>query len=219
MCNFKKAFSIILSLILTVSFTLLNVHAMGETRITESIDIIDVINNPEKYPDIKVTVETPYEYINTLKQDKLISPQQREVLINEAQHDLLLRSTTETYSYVTIKRTVTVTSEYSCYPYFRFKAQTFGGVPALLVSLNYANIDRAYNGISKQFGGTLFVNLDDSTNFYWDLNGDFYNNGTTTGGFSGSINVGNVVNIGFSASETSNHYKYIQHDENYHFRA
>ncbi len=39
---------------------------------------------------------------------------------------------------------------------------------------------RGYKGLSKQFVGSVYVNLEDPNIIFYIANGDFYNNGSTT---------------------------------------
>ena len=44
-------------------------------------------------------------------------------------------------------------------------------------------MDRSSNGFSKQFGGTVYANLEKKTEkrIYWNVNGEtFYDNGSTS---------------------------------------
>lgn len=61
---------------------------------------------------------------------------------------------------------------------------------------------------SKHFNGDMYVNLQDSKNIYYWVNGDFYNNGNTTVTGGVSFGVGESGKINFTASNTTNHYAY-----------
>jgi hypothetical protein len=65
------------------------------------------------------------------------------------------------------------------------------------------------NGISKQYDGTIYTNLESAAKIFWIVNGDFYNNGTTTGSGGVSIEVGQSATVNFNISYASNHYKYL----------
>ena len=114
---------------------------------------------------------------------------------------------------------VTVTSAYHCYPYFYVKWKFSDGSPSPLamVEVKNANINREYNGISKQFSGSLYYNLENGRRLYWDLNGDFYNNGTTTVTGGGKVEISESVTMNFSVSTSSSHYKCINYDKTYTF--
>lgn len=82
--------------------------------------------------------------------------------------------------------------------------------PDRILSIEYANINRQYGNTSKQFSGSLYYNLEAGNQFYWDLNGDFYNNGTTTYSYGGSVGVNGAASTSFSVAYASNHYAYKQ---------
>ena len=42
--------------------------------------------------------------------------------------------------------------------------------------------------MSKQFSGSLYVNLEQADRIFYIINGDFFDNGTTT--LSGGLNIG-----------------------------
>ena len=98
-------------------------------------------------------------------------------------------------------------------PTLRFYCQTSESSTMWgIVKIVNINMDRSYNGMSKQFKGTVYANLQDAGTIFWTVNGDFYNNGTTTVSGSGgaSIDVGGAGSVDFSASSSyaSNHYAY-----------
>lgn len=110
-------------------------------------------------------------------------------------------------TYRTLYDTLDVTTTYR--PKVKFycrttESSTMGGI----VSIEYAYLDRSYNGISKQFGGSLWYKFMDMNNIYYVIEGDWYNNGSTTYTGSGSISVGGIGTVTFSVSITTNHYKY-----------
>lgn len=81
-----------------------------------------------------------------------------------------------------------------------------------IVSIYSVQMNRMYNGISKQFSGDVQVWLRGPLSIEYVVNGDFYNNGTTTtsGGTNLNLGIDEVATIGFSASSTTstNHYQY-----------
>lgn len=110
-------------------------------------------------------------------------------------------------TYRTISAPFTVKTEYK--PQLRFYCETSegGGYWGIVKILN-VGMNRSYNGLTKQFGGTVYTNLETAARIYWVVNGDFFENGTTT--VSGGVNIGvggtDVVN--FNVSYSSNHYAY-----------
>lgn len=119
-------------------------------------------------------------------------------------------------TYRTMSSQFTVKTAYK--PTLAFYCQTdesgnFRAIKKILkVSMN-----RSYNGISKQFGGSVYTNLEDPNRIYWMVNGDFYNNGTTTVNGSVSISVGGSAEVAFGVSSASNHYSYAYKTGYYNF--
>ncbi len=72
----------------------------------------------------------------------------------------------------------------------------------------YITMHREYNGISKVFSGDVTIWNRGNNKIEYDVNGDFYNNGQTSGGINVSIGAGEKGSVGFSVSGASNHYKY-----------
>lgn len=114
-------------------------------------------------------------------------------------------------TYRTINTRFTVTSTYK--PSLNFYCQTneggtsFRAIKKILnVSMNRAHLG---TGRSKQFGGDVYTKLEDANRIYWIVNGDFFDNGSTTGGGSVNLGIDKAASIEFNASHTSNHYKYI----------
>lgn len=179
-----------------------------------SVDLVNVLTNND--PNVTIIChETTEDYIEAVENDPYLSQVEKDRMIDEAYQESMLRR--GSYLYYTLQFDVKVTSTYHCYPYFYAKWYFPNESPSAIIEIKNANIKRDYNGISKQFSGQLYYNLETSRRLYWDLNGDFYNNGSTTTSGGVSIGVGEVASITFTCSSTSNHYKYIRYDEVYTF--
>lgn len=109
--------------------------------------------------------------------------------------------------YRTYTGEVTVTSTYKPSVVFYCKTSEWNNFRGILSILN-SSLNRSYNGISKQFSGTLYTNLESAASIYYELNGDFYNNGTTSYSGGYEIGVGETSKISFSVSYTSSHFIY-----------
>ncbi len=104
-------------------------------------------------------------------------------------------------TYRTVTVTFKVTETYR--PQLKFycrtsESSTMWGIYEILnVSMN-----RASMGKTKQFSGTVYTNLENSGKIYWEVNGDFYNEGTTTVGGGGSVKagIGETASVSFSIS-------------------
>ncbi|MEE0967686.1 MAG: hypothetical protein U0L85_11665 [Bacilli bacterium] len=155
---------------------------------------------------------TADELIEIIEEDSNIYSDDKIELINKIN---TLQSMRITYDYWTIYSTCVVNSSYTCRPYFyTYSSFGNGGYPNSIEEILYANIDRNYNGTSKQFGGDLYYNLEASNCLFWDLNGDFYNNGNTTFNLGVSVEVGEAAKTTFTASMaySSNHFAYCHKD-------
>lgn len=109
--------------------------------------------------------------------------------------------------YRTLSQQFTVNSKYK--PTMRFYCETTesGGFRAIK-KIERVEMIRGYKGLSKQFGGSVYVNLEDPNIIFYIVNGDFYNNGSTTYEAGVNIGLGKNASVGFKASSTSSHYQY-----------
>ncbi|AJH73412.1 hypothetical protein DJ86_3860 [Bacillus cereus ATCC 4342] len=117
----------------------------------------------------------------------------------------------------------TLTSEFEVTlfysPSVRFYCETneWGGSFRGIKEIKYINMNRSSGGITKTFTGTVQANLEDANRIFYIVNGDFYNNGTTTVNGGVSITLGKSGSANFSASYASNHYKYTYKEGNIYF--
>jgi hypothetical protein len=117
-------------------------------------------------------------------------------------------------TYRTITDQFVVTSIYK--PYLKFYCETSegGGYWGIVKILN-VGMDREYNNITKQFGGTVYSNLENAGTIFWIVNGDFYDNGTTTAGGGVEIPIGGSATVSFNVSYSSDHYAYCYEEDRY----
>lgn len=180
------------------------------------ININEVVKNPDEYPDIEIIKQTAEEFKETLFNDENISSEDRNNIINDVNQNSRSRASS-TYDYWTFYTTCSVTSSYSCKPYF-YTYTNFNGPshePSQFVKVYYGNIDRNWKGTTKQFTGSLYYKLESSKKIFWDLNGDFYNNGTTSSTTGGQVGLGEFANTSFSVSYSTNHYAYVHKSGRY----
>lgn len=78
-----------------------------------------------------------------------------------------------------------------------------------IVKVVDTTLNRAYLGVSKQFSGTLYTNLESASKIHYYLNGDFYDNGTTTYTGGGEIGISGTASLNFSVSYATNHFGYM----------
>lgn len=111
------------------------------------------------------------------------------------------------FSYRTLSSQFTVTALYK--PSVKFYCKTSEGTSAWgIVEIINAYMNREYDGMSKQFEGELYVNLESAYQIHYIVNGDFYDNGTTTVTFGVPIPVGGGGVVTFGVTYSSNHYAY-----------
>lgn len=96
-----------------------------------------------------------------------------------------------------------VTDQYR--PELEFTLKMDGAHGAYYIQdIMYVDMQRNYNGMSKQFQGSIHYHKESNTRVSYVVNGDFYNNGQTSVSFS----AGNEVTT-FTISYSSDHYKYF----------
>lgn len=148
-------------------------------------------------------VMTYNEIINQLATSKNIS-------LQEAYSEFPLGATKNTralLTYRTVAKIVDIDSTYKVTMRFYCETSEGSGYWGIKRILN-VEMNRNYNGISKQFGGNVYTNLESAYKIFVIVNGDFYNNGTTTYNGGVDIGIGKAANIGFSIGYASNHFKY-----------
>ena len=119
-------------------------------------------------------------------------------------------------TYRTISTQITVTNSYKPSISFYCETTEYGTYHGIIRVLR-TEINRNYNGMSKQFSGSLYVNLEQADRIFYIINGDFFNNGSST--LSGGLNIGigESASVNFGGSYVSNHYKYVYHEGRVHF--
>lgn len=124
-----------------------------------------------------------------------------------------------TSTYWSSRQQLTVTSDYKpslVFYYEGYPGDGFGYVKTLL----NVSMDRSYNNasttITKQFGGNIYVNLETPDKLYYEVNGDFYNSGTTTTNGELIMDLVNAGSVSFGVSDASSHFDYIYTNSYYH---
>lgn len=168
----------------------------------ENITIDEAIKilGPEEVRPYEKVVNEISKNTNLSYEDasKLINPN----LIKETRSGKVVRAT-----YRNITRTITVSNIYKPKLVWYCETDESGQFRAIRKIKN-TSMNRSYNGTSKQFSGKVYTNLEDPNRIYYEVNGDFYNNGTTTVSGGTEISVGKSGTANFSVSYSSNHFKY-----------
>lgn len=120
--------------------------------------------------------------------------------------NISLYSDTNTYN--TVYTTLNISNDYK--PTLRYYCMTseYKGGWHGIIKILVVNINRGYKGKSYAFGGSVYSHLVNGNKIFYIVNGDFYNNSTSTFTSSINIGVGQKGSVSFGVSSTSNHYKY-----------
>ena len=202
----KRIISLVSSFVLVFSLLYIPAYAEENTADTEIIDVNE-INNEDS--DIQVSAPMSFsEMVNHYMEVNGVSYD--EAL--KAFPVRLQKETRASATYRTLSVSLTVTSTYRPRIEFYCRTSESGSYWGIL-SIYSVQLVRSYSGISKQFTGNISVWLRSAYQIEYTINGDFYNNGTTTvsGGGGLDLGIGESVNISLSASMSyeSNHYKYF----------
>ena len=202
----KRIISLVSSFVLVFSLLYIPAYADENTADTEIIDVNE-INNEDS--DIQVSAPMSFsEMVNHYMEVNGVSYD--EAL--KAFPVRLQKETRASATYRTLSVSLTVTSTYRPRIEFYCRTSESGSYWGIL-SIYSVQLVRSYSGISKQFTGNISVWLRSAYQIEYTINGDFYNNGTTTvrGGGGLDLGIGESVNISLSASMSyeSNHYKYF----------
>lgn len=125
-------------------------------------------------------------------------------------------STLAIKQYRTLTQRLTVNSVYKTELKFYCQTSESGNFRGIIKVLS-VSMNRQYNNLNKQFGESVYTHLQNANRIFYRVEGDFYNNRTTT--FNGGINlsVGKSASFSFGASHSSNHYGYIYQEGRYSF--
>lgn len=118
--------------------------------------------------------------------------------------------------YRTYESTIRVNSYYQ--PKLKFYCKTSEWDNYIgIKEVKNSSLNRKYMGLTKQFQGTVYTNLENAYTIYYEVNGDFYDNGTTSTTDGASIQVGEGVKWTYNASNTyaSNHFAYCNESDRF----
>lgn len=210
----------IVSLFIAIIFTaVISVPAFAKTGSNNGVVTVGEINSLNNSRTTISDIMTFDQIANHIAKDKdvPIAKVKNDLNRNILQRSNLTAASSVSAKYRVISTYVTVTSEYEVKLNFYCETSEgdyFHGIVKILdVSINrsYTNY-RTGTTITKQFSGSLYTNLEDANRIYYILNGDFYNNGTTSAGGGVEIGIGSSAKISFSVSYASNYYSYCYED-------
>ncbi len=199
---FKKIVSLLLITILSFG-TCLNTFAAETSSLSGTVDVNSkhvTVSDVMSFDEIMVEIA----------KDNNSSVESIKQLYYET-HNNVYGSRNTILPYANTYRTVTinlpVTGVYK--PQLKVYCHTSeGGTMWGIYEILNVNMNRVYNNLTKQFEGSVYVNLEDASTIYWTVDGDFYNNGSTTVSLGGSVNIpiGAGASITFGVSYASNHF-------------
>lgn len=211
----KKITSLMMTLLFIFSTIAVPVYAAELPEVNTyagAIDILDVVNNPEKYPDLKITIHrTAADFVEHLYEDTNMSQSERDDIISTVAATPAVCGSSYT-GYVTVNDYASIKDGYAVNPYFYCQVSASDPNIYNITSFNtilWGNIDRDCNGLVKEFSGTLSYNLEAYNRLFWDLNGTFYDTGTTTWVINASANLGGGAgSVGFAVGGEGSYFAY-----------
>ncbi|EPM8160299.1 hypothetical protein ABQD66_05060 [Enterococcus hirae] len=70
------------------------------------------------------------------------------------------------------------------------------------------NLVREDQEVAKAFSGTVYVNLEEANRIYYIVNGDFFNQGTTSWQIGSTSGVDSALDLRFTTKDAGSHYQY-----------
>lgn len=176
------------------------------------ISLDELVQHPEKADAELMTFDEMVSDIadkNDMTYNEALATLPKDVRASQLRRDI---------KYITRSVYFDVTSSYR--PHLEFYCQVAaGGHFFNILSIYNVELVRSSSNptMSKQFQGTIKVWLRSTQKIEYVINGDFYDNGTTTssGGIGVNAGINQLITVSFNASTTttSNHYKYFyEHD-------
>lgn len=194
--------------IFTLFPSLSSASASGSTTSSGVIDLnnLEQLKESGEVTDRELTYEEMIQFISS--NEGIAENKVREMHPDPNTKKIGTRATVQSTTLHEIKIRQSVTSSYK--PAVQiFVYMTGSGSFWQYDKLYDADLDRkdASTGTSKQYQGKLKVEIQSKNRIFYLINGDFYNNGTTT--ITGSVTASGVVWSGTGEiSNQSNHYKY-----------
>lgn len=222
----KKTISILMVSVLLILSSTVGVFAVDNPQEPQISGVLD-INNTQTVTGEAITFD---ELVKEIAKDNNITKKQaldqiienrtktkaKGMTINnsKSREDILMELRADKYR--KYYQTLDVARYYKPQLKFYCKVSEYEHYRGIKEILNVTMI-RSYNSTSRQFGGSVYVYLENPAKIYWDVNGDFYHNGTTSvqGGGSVGISVGASATVDFNASYATNHYLYYEEDGYY----
>lgn len=219
----KRIASLVLALSLVFGSTVAFADTCGNA--------LNEANQVQGYIDIhgdEAIVSEVMTFDEMVKQISQESNQPIDEVVNQMQRNqepsgfMSMSKSSDTLSAMATYRSITV--QFNVNPFYnpslRFYCQTSegGGFWGIQKILNVDMNRTSGYATSKAFGGTVYTNLENAGTIFWIVNGDFYDQGTTTVNTGVDIGVKEFATVNFSASYSSNHYAYCNQSGRYNVR-
>lgn len=210
MVNKKLVLSIILflCLILTaVFFALVSNH----TNISKNQKSIEDISFYDDYNPLISDVLTFDELIDEISKDNHIAKGEasKQIISNfsNTSNDTSISPTSASYRKLSTSFIVDASFKPSI-NFYCLTDESDGNFKAIKKILTIG-IDENYDDISKKFAGTVYSNLENTKVVYFNMNGDFYNKGTTNIEIIENLSTADAVTVSFDLLYPNKPYKYI----------
>ena len=106
-----------------------------------------------------------------------------------------------------LSHTVMVNKAYK--PTMRFYCETSeSGHFRAIKRIIAINLVREDQEVAKAFSGTVYVNLEEANRIYYIVNGDFFNQGTTSWQIGSTSGVDSALDLRFTTKDAESHYQY-----------
>lgn len=213
----KSLIKVSVALSLSIILFLGNPFSTSASTQSGSIDL----RNLEGNPDVEIEELTYEEMINELSESKKISIDEakekypnlnvsNQDVYNHNEYRKIANSSCGQYSPHKFRVTLNVTSTYKPTLDLYTWVCNSGSV-VWAEKLADVDMNRKSGFVTKQYTGTISAEITTNVSIWWKVNGDFYDNGTTT--ISGSLKGGGA---GWEGSGTithqSSHYKYYNNN-------
>ena len=187
----QMASFLIVAAIIWISLSQVLANAAVKDNVSKQSGVIDLSKTSK---GVKISNALTYsQLVNEVAKNENLSIAKARVFLGSNSN---IKSDDEG-TYRMFSQEVDITDLYTVTLQFYCKTSEGGGYCGILQVLNSSiNCCDPDLGITKGFSGNLYVNLENSDNIYYELNGDFLNNDTTTtSGTSTSPNEYKYVDI------------------------
>lgn len=214
----KKMLSLIIAIAM-VAMLATTAFASPKNEVTDYdgvIDVCDALRHPEKYSDVEVvTYNNRSEFLDAVFGDENLSDSQKAKIKEYVNSSPEPRAWTDMY--LTFRVNVKVTSMYTVQLRFYTKCKALEGAPnpEEFVEVIDSSLKRDLNpNIVKQFKGRLVTHLETAKRLHWILDGDFFNDGTTTWTDGFKITIGESFVIDYTTQHSTDHYDAVNESDN-----